>query len=96
MLYGGKRFYCRECWQLTYASQYEARFERARSRAEKIRAKLGKPGFIDVDSTHDFPEKPKWMRRHTYRRLRAKDSELMRTYEDGFCLMAATFLRRYG
>ena len=96
VLYGGRRFYCRECWRLTYASQYEALFERARSQAEKIRAKLGKPGFIDVDCTHDFPKKPKWMRWHTYRRLRAKDSELMRTYEDGFCLMAMSFLQRYG
>jgi hypothetical protein len=96
VLYGGRRFYCRQCWRLTYASQYEDRWERARGQAEKIRAKLGQPGFIDFDSTHDFPEKPKWMRWHTYRRLRAKDSQLMRAYEDGFCQMAMAFLHRHG
>ena len=96
VLYGGRRFYCRQCWRLTYASQYEDWWERARSRAEKIRAKLGQPGFIDIDSTHDFPEKPKRMRWRTYRRLRAKDSQLMRAYEDGFCHIAAAFFRRYG
>jgi hypothetical protein len=53
-------------------------------------------GFIDIDSTHDFPEKPKWMRWHTYRRLRAKDSQLMRAYEDGIYSTAAAFLRRHG
>jgi hypothetical protein len=95
VLYGGRRFYCRRCWRLTYASQYEDWWERARSRAEKIRAKLGQPGFIDIDSTHDFPEKPKWMRWRTYRRLRAKDSQLMRAYEDGFCQMAMAFLHRH-
>ena len=96
ILYGGRRFYCRECWRLTYASQYEHRWERARGQAQKIRARLGQPGFIDIDSTHNFPEKPKWMRWHTYRRLRAKDSQLMRAYDDGFCHIAAVFFRRYG
>lgn len=94
MLYGGRRFYCRKCWRLTYASQYEAQWERARRQAEKIRAKLGQPGFID--DTDDFPEKPTRMRWRTYRRLRAKDRQLMRAYEDGFCSIAMAFLRRYG
>jgi hypothetical protein len=96
VLYGGRRFYCRKCWRLTYASQYEVWWERARSQAEKIRTKLGQPGFIDIDSTHDFPDKPKRMRWHTYRRLRAKDTQLMRAYEDGFCSIAMAFLRRHG
>jgi hypothetical protein len=94
-LYGGRRFYCRKCWRLTYASQYEVWWERARSQAEKIRAKLGQPGFIDIDSTHDFPDKPKRMRWHTYRRLQAKHSKLMRAHEDGFCSTAMAFLRRH-
>jgi hypothetical protein len=91
VLYGGRRFYCRQCWRPTYASQYEDWWERARRQAEKIRTKLGQPGFIDIDRTHDFPDKPKWMRWHTYRRLRAKDSQLMRAYEDGFFHIAAEF-----
>jgi hypothetical protein len=33
---------------------------------------------------------------HTYRRLRAKDSELIRDYEDGFVRMAMALLGRYG
>jgi len=85
-----------QCWRLTYVSQYEVRWERACSQAEKIRAKLGQPGFIDIDSTHEFPEKPKRMRWHTYRRLRANDSQLMRAYEDGFCSIAMAFRRHHG
>jgi hypothetical protein len=79
---------------ITYTSQYEVWWERARSQAEKIRAKLGQPDFID--SADEFPEKPKLMRWQTYRRLRAKDSKLMRTYEDGFCSIAMAFLKRHG
>ena len=94
VLYGGRRFYCRTCWRLTYASQYDERFERARSKASKIRERLGQKTAMPDDEP--FPDKPKWMRWHTYRRLRAKDSELLRTYEDGFCLMAMSLLRRFG
>jgi hypothetical protein len=64
--------------------------------AGRKRSRLGQPGFIDIDGTHDFPEKPKWMRWRRYRRLRAKDSQFMRAYEDGFCQMAMAFLHRHG
>ena len=92
VLYGGRRFYCRQCWRLTYASQYDPPFERARSQASKIRAKLGQK--TSVPDQELFPEKPKWMRWPTYRRLRAKDSQLCRQYEDGWLFGAMAILGR--
>ena len=55
VLYGGRRFYCRRCWRLTYQSQYDDWWERARSKAEKIRTKLGQPGFIILTKSTIFP-----------------------------------------
>jgi hypothetical protein len=43
VLYGGQLSYCRKCRRLTYSSQYEVWWERARSRAEKVQA--GPAGF---------------------------------------------------
>jgi hypothetical protein len=78
--------------RLTYASQYDEPHERARTRASKIRARLGqKTGTPDQEL---FPEKPKWMRWPTYRRLRTKDSELCQRYEDGWLFGAMAILGR--
>lgn len=96
VLYGGRRFYCRKCWRLTYASQYDDWWERCRNRAEKIRTKLGKPGFITPDEAEDFPDKPKWMRWRTYHPLEAEDDRLMAMYQGGFGLMVAKFMDRWG
>jgi hypothetical protein len=93
-LYGGRRFYCRECWQLTYSSQYEQPFERARSQASKIRAKVGQK--TSTPDQEPFPEKPKRMHWDTYYRLRARDSLLVRDYEDGFCQKAMALPGRRG
>lgn len=96
VLYGGIRFYCRICWRLTYGSQYSSWRERARSKSEKIRTKLGQPGFIAVNDPEGFPDKPKWMRWRTYDRLQAEDERLMDVYEDGVNRMILGFLRRHG
>jgi hypothetical protein len=93
ILYGGRRFYCRKCWRLTYSSQYEQPFERARTRAAKIRARLADPGIFNPEEM-PFPEKPKWMRWPTYWRLFNEDLALCREYEAGFVAGAMAIINR--
>jgi hypothetical protein len=63
---GGRIFACRLCYRLAYQSQNESPVNRAVSRAQKIRVKLG--GSTDLSSP--FPEKPKGMHWSTYEHLR--------------------------
>ena len=93
VLYGGRRFYCRKCWHLTYSSQYEQPFERARTRAGNIRARLGDPGMFNPEET-PFPDKPKWMRWPTYWRLFSEAPALCREYEAGFVAGAMKIIGR--
>lgn len=70
----GRYFLCRRCQGLTYESQREDEANRARTRAQNIRRRLGgDPSLITP-----LPPKPKWMRWRTYERLRqeALDAEL--------------------
>lgn len=68
VLYGGKIFACRYCYQLTYACQQESFPYRMSRRAEKIRVKLGwGPGFLEGDDL-----RPKGMHHRTYKRLSAQ------------------------
>lgn len=69
ILYGGERFRCRRCHRLTYQSQYDAPHERAVSRTQRVRVKLGGSGSM----AEPFPSKPKGMHWQTYWRLRAQD-----------------------
>ena len=64
--------------------------------SEKIRAKLGQPGFIAVHDPEQFPNKPNWMRWRTNERLKAEDERLMGVYEDGVNRMILGFMRRHG
>jgi hypothetical protein len=96
VLYGGRRFFCRKCWRLTYQSQYDQWWERARSRAEKIRTKLGQPGFITPYDFDRFPDKPKWMRWATYERLKSEDAQLMRACSAGLLSVTQTLRKRIG
>ena len=69
----GKYFGCRHCYRLTYESRREDAKNRALTKTQKIRVRLGGSPAI-----HDpFPPKPKGMWERTYRRLRdaAKDAE---------------------
>ena len=72
VLYGGKYYRCRRCWNLRYESQYEPAWVRPLSRAQKIRERLGGSGSLD----ELFPEKPKGMHWRTYNRLKRQDDLL--------------------
>jgi hypothetical protein len=62
ILYGGGIFACRHCHQLAYDSQREPAHERALTRAQAIREKLGGSGSM----AERFPSKPKGMQWRTY------------------------------
>ncbi|MFC0160562.1 hypothetical protein [Mameliella alba] len=65
IIYGGKVFACRRCYDVAYPSQREDVSDRAARRCEKLRARLGWDGGI-FDDTY---EKPKGMHWRTYERL---------------------------
>ena len=69
LLYGaGKYFLCRQCCNLTYASQQMQPYERLMEKARTIRQRLGgSASLADL-----FPEKPKYMHWKTYLRLQEK------------------------
>jgi hypothetical protein len=75
---GGQiHFACARIQRLTEAPYIAIWWERARDKSEKIRAKLGRPGFIAANDPEGFPDKPKWMRWRTYERLKAEDERLL-------------------
>ena len=74
---GGKRFLCRHCYRLPYASTLETRADRLLRKANKIRRRLGG----EAGMAYDFPDKPKGMHRITYERLR---QEALWAEETGF------------
>lgn len=63
---GGRYFLCRHCYDLTYESRRESPRDRALSKAQAIRHRLG--GSMSM--IHPFPHKPKGMHWRTYQRLR--------------------------
>ncbi len=68
ILYGGKIFACRYCYQLAYQSQRETLDDRAARQADKIREKLGwEPGILNGNGW-----KPKGMHWSTFERLKAQ------------------------
>jgi hypothetical protein len=71
ILYGGRYFRCRHCYDLVYESQRENRMTRLLSKAQKIRARLGGSASM----LEPFPEKPKGMHWRTYERLRWRELE---------------------
>lgn len=65
ILFSGSIFACRHCHKLAYASQREAKDDRAMRRADKIRKRLGWP----VGIANPLGDKPKGMHWRTYGRL---------------------------
>lgn len=64
---GGRYFLCRHCYNLTYNSQSETRYDRLLRRANKHRIALGgAPGI------YSWTEKPKGMWQRTYNHHRAE------------------------
>jgi len=84
ILYGGSIFACRRCYRLAYPSQRETGYGRARSRADRIRAKLGwEPGILNGGGL-----KPKGMHWRTFERLSAVHDALV---EQSLAGMAVRF-----
>lgn len=71
VLYGHRRFLCRTCHKLAYASQSEERHDRLLRRANKIRTRLG--GELGISA---IIMKPKRMRWATFERMKAEVREL--------------------
>jgi len=73
ILYGGKVFACRRCYQLAYPSQREGVGDRATRKADKIRDALDwEPGFLNGEGL-----KPKGMHWSTFERLRGKHNQMV-------------------
>jgi len=87
VLYGGCRFRCRLCVGVPYGSQREPAHDRLLRRLQAIRARLGGDEYASL--AMPFPEKPKRMRRASYRRLRARAGRLERA-------MTAAAAERFG
>ena len=85
ILYAGRMFACRHCYNLAYESQRIARHSRAIRRARKIRMKLG--GTISILDA--FPGKPRRMHWRTYTRL-------FREYEVAKARSAPEWMTRIG
>lgn len=75
---GGHRFWSRKAYDLGYACQREDRQYQAQRQAIKTYKALG--GDAEGNWRGGAPEKPKWMRWHTYDRLAAR----LDHYNDAF------------
>lgn len=69
----GRYFACRQCGGLGYATQKEGAGERASTKADKIRKRLGREAGI-LNGTGD---KPKGMHWTTYQRLKSHHDTLV-------------------
>lgn len=75
ILYGGRIFACRRCYDLSYPSQRESWGDRAARRADRIREKLDwEPGILNGEG-----DKPKGMHWSTFNRLTAQHEFLVQS-----------------
>lgn len=86
----GRRFMCRQCTGLAYASQQETLLDRATRRAFKLRKRLGDDGGIG----DPVWRKPKGMHRATFERLRARIERQDEIAERTFSLRAMSLPAR--
>ena len=92
---GASRFCSRQAWetqQVAYASQFLAPDNRAHRGKSKIKSHL--VGDCDPDEW-ELPQKPKWMRWHTYNRYVERFDRYEAILEDGIAELMAKFLGRY-
>ena len=75
-LYYTKRFRCRHCLDLRYATQRETPRFRAISRIQRIRKKLG--GTRNLMKPR--PSRPRYMHHRTYQRLLRQEDEAWQAY----------------
>ena len=65
ILYGGKHYYCRNCWNLAYPSENESKTSRLLRKANEIKRRLNcEPGI-----KNEILFKPKGMHQKTFDRL---------------------------
>jgi len=70
ILYFGRRcLLCRRCLRLSYWTEALSPSDRRTYRITMMRERLGQPPCLGL--LPDLPDKPKWMRWHTYNRLTA-------------------------
>jgi hypothetical protein len=75
-LYLAKRFRCRHCHDLRYASQRETPSFRAISRIQRVRKKL----IGDGNLMHSRPHRPRYMHHSTYQRLLKEEASAWQAY----------------
>lgn len=92
VLYGGTHYRCRNCWNLAYKSQHEAPYQRALSKAQTFRQRLGGSPCTD----DPFPEKPKGMHWRTYDRLAERGEALDAQAERAGLAMFGRLFQSYG
>jgi hypothetical protein len=89
ILYGGAQFFCRKCYRLKYQSQSEDSGQRAITRAQATRKRLG--GFEAIDDP--FPPKPKGMHWMTYYKLEDADEQAAQRWNAVMMNLIAKFER---
>ena len=80
-----------EAYGLGHACQREGRFDRLQRRAATLNLKLGGEGWRSWDQQ---PDKPKWMRWHTYERQIAKWQQVVEDANEEYTAQLARRLAR--
>ena len=81
ILYLGANLVCRQCLGLYYECQRSRGRWSALTKLQRLRVRLG--GSANL--TEPFPERPKYMRRRTYDRLRQQADALEAAYVEVMC-----------
>lgn len=90
------QFMCRTCTRLPYRSQGMSAETRLVRAIQRLQEKLD-PEDTDGDFSPDYvPRRPRWMRRHTYRRLAERLDRLQQARDDIWNVRLLTFARRWG
>lgn len=89
ILYSGKVFACRHCYNLAYESQRESAADLFARKADKIRRRLGwQPGILNPNGW-----KPKGMHWRTFETLRVQHDTMVNVALEGFARKLRLFER---